>query len=193
MSLRMTFTGSFTYASPLPLPPHSQHHRPLVRNRSSSGHTVGPRKFLLHGYRDYSSRQSLSSICATGMDQQKMPVAQLWGQSHDDIIFTICALELEVRCWFVKNCRIQLSARFTQTVSAVVIACSVGSRLRSERLIVASLDYFVDLTIRLLVIQVMNFFLAGTCICQVSFAIHVASVSSHAGSFLTQLGPLQVI
>jgi hypothetical protein len=35
----------------------------------------------------------------------------------------------------------------------------------------------------------MNFFLAGTRICQVSFALHVAIVSSHAGSFLTQVGP----
>ena len=38
----------------------------------------------------------------------------------------------------------------------------------------------------------MNFSLAGACICQVSFAIHVASVSSHAGSFLTQVGPYKL-
>jgi hypothetical protein len=87
-----------------------------------------------------------------------------------------------------KNPMVPLSTGFTQTVSAVVIACGVRSRLRSKRLIVARFDYFVDLAVRLLVIQVVNFFLARTCICQKSFAIHVAGVSSHAVSCSIRLG-----
>jgi hypothetical protein len=83
---------------------------------------------------------------------------------------------------------VQLSTGFTQTISAVVVARSVRSRLRSERFIVVRFDYFVDLAVRLLIIQVVNFFLAWTCICQISFAIHVAGISSHAVSFSIQLG-----
>jgi len=83
---------------------------------------------------------------------------------------------------------VQLSSGLTQTVSAVVVARGVRSRLRSERFIVARFDYFVDLAVRLLIIQVVNFFLAWTCICQISFAIHVAGVSSHAVSFSIQRG-----
>ena len=74
---------------------------------------------------------------------------------------------------------VQLSFGSTQTVSAVVIASGIRGRLRSKRFIMARFDYFVDLAVRLLVIQVVNFFLTRTCICQILLAIHVSGVSSH--------------
>jgi hypothetical protein len=82
---------------------------------------------------------------------------------------------------------VQLSIGFTQTVIAVVIARGIRSRLRGERFIVAGFDYFVDLAIRLLVIQVVNFFLARARIRQILFAIHGSSVSSHAIFLLIKL------
>jgi hypothetical protein len=82
---------------------------------------------------------------------------------------------------------VQLSFGSTQTVSAVVIAIGIRGRLRRIWFVVLGLDYVIDLASGFLVIQVMNLFLAGTCICQISFAIHVSGVSSHL-SFPVQLG-----
>jgi hypothetical protein len=49
-------------------------------------------------------------------------------------------------------------------VSAVVIASGIRGRLRCIRFVVLGFDYVIDLATGFLVIQVMNFFLAGTCI-----------------------------
>ena len=59
----------------------------------------------------------------------------------------------------------------------------MGRRQRLKWPIVSGADDLVDLALRLLVVQVMDFHFGGAGIPQVPFAIHVAGVASHCASF----------
>lgn len=67
----------------------------------------------------------------------------------------------------------------SQAVRAVVVADDVRRRQCRERAIIACANDLVDLALRLLVVQIVDFHFGRARIAEIALAIHMACIASH--------------